>query len=44
MPLPNAVPIPAAADTILARAGLDPERRPETLSPEAFAALLRARS
>ena len=34
----------AAADTILARAGLDPERRPETLSPEEFAALLRARS
>lgn len=32
-----------AADTVLARAGLDGELRPEVLTPEQFAALLRAR-
>ena len=32
-----------AADTILAAAGIDPDARPETLTPEAFAALLRGR-
>jgi len=31
------------ADAILQRAGIDPEVRPETLSPDLFAALLRAR-
>jgi 16S rRNA (adenine1518-N6/adenine1519-N6)-dimethyltransferase len=31
------------ADAILAAAGVDPEARPETLSPEAFARVLRAR-
>lgn len=31
------------ADAILAAAGVDPETRPETLSPEAFARILRAR-
>ncbi|MEO5817676.1 MAG: 16S rRNA (adenine(1518)-N(6)/adenine(1519)-N(6))-dimethyltransferase RsmA [Gemmatimonadaceae bacterium] len=31
-----------AADAILARTGIDPEVRPETLSPEQFAKLLRA--
>lgn len=37
--------LPAAgADAILANAGVDPEVRPETLSPETFAALLRASS
>jgi len=30
------------ADAVLAAAGLDPEARPETLSPEAFARLVRA--
>lgn len=33
----------AAADAVLARAGLAPDRRPETLAPEEFARLLRAR-
>jgi 16S rRNA (adenine1518-N6/adenine1519-N6)-dimethyltransferase len=32
-----------AADAVLARAGLDGEMRPEVLTPEQFAALLRAR-
>jgi 16S rRNA (adenine1518-N6/adenine1519-N6)-dimethyltransferase len=32
-----------AADAILARAGIAPEARPETLSPEAFARILRER-
>ena len=32
------------ADTILAAAGIDPEARPETLSPEMFAKLIRALS
>jgi 16S rRNA (adenine1518-N6/adenine1519-N6)-dimethyltransferase len=32
-----------AADAVLARAGLDGELRPEVLTPEHFAALLRAR-
>jgi 16S rRNA (adenine1518-N6/adenine1519-N6)-dimethyltransferase len=32
------------ADDILARCGIDPSARPETLSPEQFAKLLRARS
>ncbi len=32
------------ADAALARAGLDPEARPETLTPTDFASLLRARS
>jgi 16S rRNA (adenine1518-N6/adenine1519-N6)-dimethyltransferase len=31
-----------AAESVLATAGLDPEARPETLSPEAFARLVRA--
>ncbi len=31
------------ADAVLQRAGIDPEVRPETLSPDLFAALLRAR-
>jgi 16S rRNA (adenine1518-N6/adenine1519-N6)-dimethyltransferase len=31
-----------AADTLLAAAGIDPEARPETLSPEAFARLVAA--
>jgi 16S rRNA (adenine1518-N6/adenine1519-N6)-dimethyltransferase len=31
-----------AAEAVLATAGLDPEARPETLSPEAFARLVRA--
>jgi 16S rRNA (adenine1518-N6/adenine1519-N6)-dimethyltransferase len=30
------------ADAVLADAGVDPEARPETLSPEAFARVLRA--
>lgn len=34
----------AGADAVLARAGLDGEARPETLSPSRFASLLRARS
>lgn len=33
---------PEEADRILAAAGIDPEARPETLSPEAFAALYRS--
>jgi 16S rRNA (adenine1518-N6/adenine1519-N6)-dimethyltransferase len=33
-----------AADAVLARAGLDGELRPEVLTPEQFAALLRARA
>jgi 16S rRNA (adenine1518-N6/adenine1519-N6)-dimethyltransferase len=32
----------AGADALLARTGIDPEVRPETLSPEQFVALLRA--
>jgi 16S rRNA (adenine1518-N6/adenine1519-N6)-dimethyltransferase len=32
------------AEAVLTRAGLDGARRPETLSPDDFAALLRARS
>ena len=35
---------PEAADAMIAEAGLDPEVRPETLSPAQFAALLRARA
>jgi 16S rRNA A1518/A1519 N6-dimethyltransferase RsmA/KsgA/DIM1 with predicted DNA glycosylase/AP lyase activity len=31
-----------AADALLAATGIDPEVRPETLSPEQFARLLRA--
>jgi 16S rRNA A1518/A1519 N6-dimethyltransferase RsmA/KsgA/DIM1 with predicted DNA glycosylase/AP lyase activity len=34
----------AAADEVLANAEVDPTARPETLSPERFARLLRARS
>jgi 16S rRNA (adenine1518-N6/adenine1519-N6)-dimethyltransferase len=30
------------AEAILAQAGVDPEARPETLSPETFAAVVRA--
>jgi 16S rRNA (adenine1518-N6/adenine1519-N6)-dimethyltransferase len=32
-----------SAETILARAGIDPTARPETLSPQQFAALIRSR-
>ena len=32
-----------AADAVLARAGLDGDRRPETLAPAEFARLLRSR-
>jgi 16S rRNA (adenine1518-N6/adenine1519-N6)-dimethyltransferase len=35
--------VPASrADELLAACGIEPEARPETLSPEQFAALLRA--
>jgi 16S rRNA (adenine1518-N6/adenine1519-N6)-dimethyltransferase len=34
----------AAADEVLAKAGVDPMARPETLSPELFARLVRART